>query len=254
MIVADKTQLNLDRLSHYYHSIQSNLSAENNFLTIDRLFICTTKGSEAVSLLQEFGLFCPNTIVRSDSQGTLSRMFFFENAFLALVWLEDDRDRSDRVINFAARANWQDTRTSPFGIGLSRNPQYHHITKGDRRIAEDLVIDNYIYYSEQNQKNILEPFIFMLPERLKYSNILDQNAPQNYKYTNHPLGLKRITNINVMVQEGKRRDSEIVSWLKNNAVLNAARAFEPLLEITFDRGSQGKVFDARPTLPIIFKY
>lgn len=173
---------------------------------------------------------------------------------MALVWVENDCGCSDTIINFAARANWQETRTSPFGIGLSRNHQHDNLAKLDRQVVKDLINDNYHYYSEQNQKNITEPFIFMLPERLKYSNILDRRVPQNLKYINHPSQVKRITDISIKVQSGKRRDSEIISWLKNNKVLNIAPASEPLLEITFDRGSQEKVFDARPILPVLFKY
>ena len=231
------------------------MSKESNFLlTIDRLFICTKYGLKAASVLQEFGLFCPQTVIRSNSQDTLSKLFFFENTFLALVWVENDCGYSDTIINFAARANWQETRTSPFGIGFSRNHQHYNLAKLDRQVVKNLIIDNYLCYSAQNQKNITEPFIFMLPERLKYSNILDRRVLQHLKYINHPTQVKRVTGINIKVQEGRRRDSEIISWLKNNRVLNIASASEPLLEITFDRGSQEKLFDARPILPVLFKY
>lgn len=232
----------------------ANLSQKiNSSLEIDRLFVCVKEGTKAISILKHFGLYCPDTIITSKTEGTRSQIFFLENMYLAIIWLGDEPPRSPTAINFPARVNWRDTRTSPFGIGLSRK-QDSSLLGIDDYPVDDLTIDNYIAYSEQNQKNAIEPLIFLLPDRLKYGNILDRELPQNKKYFQHPLKVKNITDIKISIQTGKRRDSAIINWIKQERLLYATRASEPLMELTFDRGIRGKIFDARPTLPMIFRY
>lgn len=239
------------------NSIQSKLIRNKNFcLEIDRLFLCVEKKLEVISILQEFGLYCPNTIVQSDFQGTLSKIFFFENIYLEIIWLENGQSQSQLStdINFSGRADWKRNKLSPFGIGLSRKQQNNQKLNLDSNLIDDLVIYDDIYYSEQNQKNALEPFIFILPDRLKYSNIFNPSVTEYNKYTDHPLGVKQITDIKIILQKGKRRDSRIITSLKNNNLLDISRGFEPLLELTFDRGVKGQVLDARPTIPILLRY
>ena len=153
-------------------------SKSNLFLGIDRLFICVKQGDKAVSILRQFGLHCPDTIVKSESQGTLSQIFFFANMYVAIIWLEDESQQKNTSINFAARVNWLETRTSPFGIGLSKQQDIYELNK-EEYPTDDLIISNYVAYSQQNQKNTSEPLIFMLRDRLKYCNILNQKLSQN---------------------------------------------------------------------------
>ena len=145
-------------------NIQLNLPKKNNFcLELDRLFFCVENGNKTVKILQDIGLTCPSTIVKSNSQGTLSKIFFFQNFYLAIVWLEDHSNYTvnnlQTGINFSARTNWKQTKASPFGIGLSRRHKNYR-NSIDRELIKNLIVDNNIYYSEQNQKNILEPFVF----------------------------------------------------------------------------------------------
>lgn len=232
----------------------ANLSQKiNSSLKIDRLFVCVKEGTKAISILKHFGLYCPDTIITSKTEGTRSQIFFWENMYLAIVWLDNETLQSPTAINFSARVNWRDTRTSPFGIGLSRKQDSSPLEMNDYPV-EDLAIDSYIAYSKQNQKNAIEPLVFLLPDLLKYGNILDPELPQNQKYFQHSLKVKNITDIKISIQTGKRRDSKIIDWIKQEQLLYTTRASEPLMELTFDRGIRGKIFDARPTLPMIFRY
>ena len=246
--------------SYNLATIQKNINIRENLnnrinlsLGIDRLFICVKQGEQAVSILRQFGLYCPNTIVRSKSQGTRSQIFFFENMYMAIIWLEDEFEQKNTLVNFPARVNWQETRTSPFGIGLSKKQDIYQLDSKEYPV-DDMVISSYIAYSEQNQKNTSEPVIFMLPDRLKYCNILNQELAQNKRYIEHPLGTKKITDIKISIQSGKRRKSKIVDWIEHNQLLTVERGSEALMELTFDRAIGGKVFDARPILPVIFRY
>ena len=231
----------------------ANLSKTNSHLEIDRLFICTDRGEKAISMLRQLGLYCPSTVVQSKSQGTRSQIFFFQNIYIAIIWLGDEDRQLDTAIDFKKRVNWRESLASPFGVGLSKKSNMSESAKSELPV-DDWVVNNHIAYSQQNQKSSLEPLFFTLPDRLKYSNILNQNLPQNQRYINHPLEVRNITNIRIAVQRGKRRDSNIISWARYSQLLEIERAAKPLLAFTFDDGVQGKIFDARPVLPVIFRY
>ncbi|MEL6930528.1 MAG: hypothetical protein AAFO95_18120 [Cyanobacteria bacterium J06600_6] len=204
-------------------------------------------------MLRQLGLYCPSTVVESKSQGTRSQIFFFQNIYVAIIWLGEEDPQLDTAIDFKKRVNWQESLASPFGVGLSRKSNIPESIESEYPV-DDWVVNNYIAYSQQNQKSSLEPLIFTLPDRLKYSNILNQDSPQNQRYINHLLGVKNITNIRITVQTGKRRDSNIISWARYSQLLEIERADKPLLELTFDNGMQGGIFDARPVLPVVFRY
>lgn len=257
MISIYKSPLEIENHQTSYpinNKTKENLSQKTPFsLDIDRFFVCVEDGTKAVLILQKLGLYCPNTIITSKSQGTQSQIFFFDNIYMAIIWLTDDLQRSDAAINFHARVNWQVTRTSLFGIGLSRKKD---LTESEifRYPVDDLTIDSYIAYSQQNQRNEIEPLSFILPDRLRYSVILNKESTKGQKYLSHPLGVKKITEMKVSVQAGKRRNSPIIEWIKNNHLLGVERASMPLMEITFDDGIRGEIFDARPVLPMIIRY
>lgn len=258
MLVTFKTRLDDSQIQipKVNPDIKSKLTRNNNnCLEIDRLFLCVEKQLEVISILQEFGLYCPDTVVKSDLQGTLSKIFFFENLCLEVIWVNSRHPQSQlsKAINFSGRANWKQSKLSPFGIGLSKKQQNNKLDI-DPNLIDDLVIDHQIYYFEQNQKNFLEPFVFLLPNRIKYSSIFNHNVAQFEKYTKHPLMVKKITDIKITAQTGKRRDSRIITTLKNNELLDISRGFEPLLEITFDYGIKREILDARPTVPLVIKY
>ncbi|MEL6437960.1 MAG: hypothetical protein AAFQ80_01715 [Cyanobacteria bacterium J06621_8] len=252
------------RLSQEINSYQAKLQEKpgtaaalnqrnSSLLEIDRLFVCVQEGANAVSILENFGLYFPDTVIRSEAEGTKSRICFLENLYLAIIWLEDKPPSSQTAINFPARVNWQDNHTSPFGIGLSRR-QEPDVTTLDSCPISDLRVDKYLAYSQKNQQNAIEPLVFFIPDRLKYASILSCKQQTSQKYLSHPLGVRNITDIKMSVQTGKRRNSNVLDWLQQEKLLKIARTDAPLLEITFDGGVRGEIFDARPTLPIIFRY
>ncbi|MEM6614170.1 MAG: hypothetical protein AAF652_18350, partial [Cyanobacteria bacterium P01_C01_bin.72] len=131
----------------------------NSFLEVDRLFVCVQDGAQAISVLKKFGLYFADTTIVSKSEGTRSQICFLDNLYLAIIWLSDECSESKSVINFSARVNSQDNRASPFGIGLSKKKD-SSVLNTDNYPVDDLAIDRYIAYSEQNQKNIIEPSFF----------------------------------------------------------------------------------------------
>ena len=261
MMLISQQKSNLDKLHCFgiERNIQLKLNKKKRFSSeIDRLFFCVKDGIKVASLLQEVGLYSPDTAVRSTSEGTLSKIFFFQNIYLAILWTEDSQNSISEEpptgINFSARANWQQTKASPFGIGLSRRQKKDNKLNFDLDLINSLIVDKNIYYFEQNQKNIIEPFVFFLPDRLAFRKILSLDSARTRKFIDHPLGVKKITKIKITVQKGKRRDSDAINFLKRHDYMLIERGDEPSLELIFDQEIKGKVIDIRPMLPIILKY
>src|SRR4051795_12503434 len=87
-------------------------------MELDHIFITTDSPDQSVNALQEFGLTegSPNT---HPGQGTACRRFFFENAYLELVWVTSENELKSPAIaetNLWERSRYQETNYCPFGI------------------------------------------------------------------------------------------------------------------------------------------
>jgi hypothetical protein len=64
---------------------------------VDHIFVCTTRQGPAAELLRQAGL-AEGTPNRHPGQGTACLRFFFRNAMLELLWLEDEAEaRSEQT-------------------------------------------------------------------------------------------------------------------------------------------------------------
>src|SRR5215471_7899198 len=89
-------------------------------LELDHLFTFVNAGAPEVEQLVRFGLSegQPNT---HPGQGTACRRFFFHNAYLEFLWIQDEQEVAAewvRPLGFPARSSYQQTGASPFGIIL----------------------------------------------------------------------------------------------------------------------------------------
>lgn len=234
------------------------VSTDNFLLEIDHLFIFVTEGEARVSILQEFGLHCSDRVVRRTEKGTASKIFLFENTYLELVWIEDEnavREHTARTgIDLLARAGWQQTGASPFGIGLRCLPSIvSPISESRKRWEQRMQSDTSIGFSPENIANEKEPICLAIPDLVALTTWLDRSCERHRQLISHPLGVKKITGVKIAVDRD-RELSDTVSLLDRNGVVTIERATSPLLEITFDNASKGEILDARPILPIRLLY
>lgn len=234
------------------------VSAANFFLEVDHLFIYATEGEPSVLILQEFGLHCSHQIVQRPEQGTASTVFFFENAYLELIWLEDENAAGHHAartgIDIPARARWQQTGASPFGVGLRYKPG---VTKprlrSRKRQVERMRPDTLVHLSAENLARIEEPLCIVIPDAIALTTWFDYSCEAHQKLISHPLGVKKLTDVKIALKSDKVL-TDAVSLLSNQGIFAVERGTSPLLELVFDSGSQGKVLDARPRLPILLRY
>jgi hypothetical protein len=228
-------------------------------LEVDHLQIYAGGSLPNISALQGLGLNNVNQIVRRETQGTVSILYFFENAYLEIIAIEDEiafrQYLAQTRINLLERSQWRQTGASPFGIGLRPKPnrfdsqmsmvQHRLLTLGDGETK--------INFSHPNLVAIQEPMCFTIPHNLALTNWLDRKNENHQQLITHPLGIKRLTGVKIKINTHLAL-TNAVSLLEDNGIITIERGASPLLELTFDDNAKNKVVDARPILPLQLRY
>lgn len=99
--------------------------------------------------------------------------------------------------------------------------------------------------------HFLEPLWFVVPEYMAFATQF-QKYPDDLKTLaeSHPLGVRKLTGVKI-TGIPQSHLSATHSLLSHQAIVTATTGSFPLLELTFDCASQGKILDARPQLPLI---
>jgi hypothetical protein len=223
-------------------------------LEVDHLVIYVSEGSTSVSVLQEFGLHCSSRRVQRPEQGTASQIIFFENAYLELIWVEDERAVEEYAartgFDILKRTRWQQTRASPFGVGL----RCESGTVDQKQYwAEWMRSHTYINLAAENLARVEEPLCFVIPDSIALTTWLDCSIEAHQQLISHPLGVRTLTGIKITLNSDKEL-TNAVSLLDRNGIVTIERGTAPLLELTFDSGTKAKILDARPMLPIQLRY
>ena len=233
------------------------ISADDCFLEVDHIFICTTKGTESVSVLEELGLYCSNQLVQHVKQGTASKIIFFENTYLEVIWIEDkhlvEQQSELTDVQTLTRVRGQRIGASPFGIGLRRKSDESKLVSHSTLYwAEWMPTKMSISFAAENLANQQEPFCFVIPDCAAITSWLDPSLTAHQQLISHPLGVRKLTSVKIIINSDKDL-TDAMSVLCVNSAVVIERGESPLLELTFDEGIRKKNLDARPILPILFK-
>lgn len=225
------------------------VNTDHALLEVDHLQIYTGIGLPSVSAFQGLGLNDANQIVRREAQGIASTLFFFRNAYLELIWIEDENTfqqyAAQTKMNLLTRSQWRQTGASPFAVGLRSKAYYQSSTWG--------YSENTINFSADNLEAIREPLCFMVPPQIALTNWLDDANEIHQQFLTHPLGVRRLTGIKIKMTTHKSL-TNAVSLLEDNGIIAIERGMTPLLELTFDGNARNQLVDARPILPLQLRY
>lgn len=245
---------------------QARKAAGDFPLERDHIFVWVSEEAPEAAALEKLGLYTDRRVNKHTGQGTASIVFYFENAYLELIWVDDegvaakkDNEAGGGAVHMVERSRWRQTGASPFGVGLhGRAGVTDAIPFATRKYwAEWMKPDTFIEFATSSS-NAREPMCFVVPEYIavpppeKVRSLLE-SRPEARKLFAHPLGARELTAVKITVS-GVRRLSTTASLLSENGVVTFEKGKTPVLELTFDGGSRGKTLDARPTLPLILKY
>jgi hypothetical protein len=221
-------------------------------IELDHVFICTAAGAPEAERLIEFGLTegSPN---RHPGQGTANRRFFFQNAFLELVWVEDPAEaQSELVCRTGLWERWSRRRggASPFGVGFrpgSEDGKPIPFPTWEYRppyLPEPLAI-----HMAANSDVATEPLLFYLA----FGRRPNPDDPARRQPRDHAAGLRTITGVRVRVAHGGA-GPEFRAAEESCPGLQFIPANEDRMEVSFDGQTRGELIDFRPILPLILRW
>ena len=90
------------------------------------IFLFGLQRAPEAKALEDAGLRAFGEITHHSGQGTASKVFLFENAYLELIWVDDElaatKNKASTGIDMRTRAQWKQTEASPFGVGFHYLP------------------------------------------------------------------------------------------------------------------------------------
>jgi hypothetical protein len=222
-------------------------------IEIDHFFICTDVGAPEADRLIEFGLVegSPN---RHPGQGTANRRFFFHNAFLELLWVENAAEaQSDVVRRTGLWDRWsrRGGESSPFGIGFRSAPgAAANLPFPSREYRPAYLPEPLAIHMADSSEVSTEPLLFFLPfGRRPDSADLARCQPRD-----HPAGVRIVTRLVLVGKQNQPKSAALRATEGACEGLRFVSGSEYRLEVGFDEEKHARSVDFRPTLPLILRW
>jgi hypothetical protein len=215
---------------------------------VDHVFICTAIGAPGADRLRKFGLVegSPN---QHPGQGTACRRFFFRNAMLELLWVEDVGEaRSDQTRRTKLWERWAQSQvSSPFGIVLRPSP-------GTQEACPFLSWEYRPPFMPTLALHIAEG---TGPEEpmwcyMEAGRAPAEAPPERRQPLEHPAGLRDITGVRIDCPF--LEEASLTVAMTYAGVIGSDTGGEHLLELLFDGSRQASRMDFRPDLPLVFRW
>lgn len=234
----------------------ANLVKKPAELVIDHIYICVSSQAPEAKVLQDAGLQLASDTAHHTGQGTAAVLFYFDNIYLELIWIEDAEELESADKQLADKFRNVSHDGSPFGLGLRNSGPSNDSLPFDTRgyFAEWMRPGTTIEIVDPLDQS--EPDIFVEPPYLGWDSLV-ANAPSDWPKLldelEHTAGMRRLTGIRIF-GPGLPTTSKAISVLIEQGIVDFGESEVHVVELTFDEGKRGKVIDARPTLPVVIYY
>jgi hypothetical protein len=220
-------------------------------MELDHIFIFTPRGAPQADRLCEFGLSegSPN---RHPGQGTANRRFFFHNAMLELLWLDDLEEAQSE--GCAATRLWQrgtrsDPSISPFGVCFRPSGEEPRVAPFPSWSYRPAYLPASLAVEIATDAPLSEPMWFYL----NFAARPDKAAPQKRQPLDHAAGFKALSAVCVVAPTIATLSTAAQMACQGGTVSMVAGS-EHRLELSFDGAAQGRRQDFRPALPLVFRW
>lgn len=217
-------------------------------MEFDHLFICVDDPSLG-DLLKDIGL-SEGSANTHPGQGTANRRFFFNNAFIELLYEVDGKELKSELTSptgLYQRLHSEGTATSPFGICFRPNASSVEVVPFSHWLYRPSYLPPTLAIPV-GEAPMTEPMWFYLPFGARPDQVKGEGQPQ--QPLDHPCGMRSITSVSVT--------SASTFVLSDTAdVANSVKGFEfsqacdNTITLEFDSGTANKRHDLRPDLPLI---
>jgi len=215
---------------------------------LDHVFVCCAEGAPEASRLARLGL-SEGSSNTHPGQGTASRRFFFENAYLELFWVADAREAQAELAaptRLWSRWSGRGAAASPFAVilrpddGAEARPPFASWAYHPPYLPPQLAID------VAEGTPLSEPAFFYIG----FARGAGQMQPQP---RDHALGVRRLTAVEIdMPGAGPR--SQAARIVEERGLVRFADAPRHRMTLTFDEGRAGRHADLDPDLPLLLRW
>lgn len=199
---------------------------------LDHVSVFCRPGAPEAARLEAIGLRAGRSR-RHPGQGTANRCYFFGNAMLELIWVEDEAEaQSDlvRPLGLWERSRWRETGASPFGYGLRLRPGVE-LPVPWIDLAMPYLPDGMVLQVPRDQ-DLRQPLVFAL------------RAPWNPPPVDHPLCDARVTRCTSTQPVPPPPGLDVYDL----------RLGAHHFEIELDGPGSGHVLDFAPDLPLVLRW
>lgn len=218
-------------------------------LEIDHVILCCNPGAPEAEALIAAGLREGSSNVHA-GQGSANRRFFFENAYIELLWIDDPvQAKREPVRRTRLWERWlrRDGSACPFGIALRPSDPD----------AEALPpFPTWAYHAPYLPAPVSIGLALATPlaePEFLYLNFATRPDAKGREPIAHPAGPRRLTGVRVGLPPhgagshaaAAVADLGLVAWFE-------APAYR--MELSFDDGASGRTADFGPALPLLLRW
>jgi hypothetical protein len=218
-------------------------------LSLDHVFICPENPKLAERVLADFGLqFSHRGIHRG--QGTANTCAFFDNAYLELLWRDNDEELQSEVVSPVGlwqRVRWRETGASPFGVSF-------------RSDDGDVPVDTWAYDAPFLPVGATIPVVtprFRWREPMTFISPMSQapiEMPVEQKLVLTHRGMHhRMTSVLIHSPEATEISAGLAE-LCGRGIIELKPAAEHCIDLEWDGAECGESYDFRPTLPLVLRW
>ena len=205
------------------------MAASGMSFEVDHVFVAASEGApEATDLVKAGFVEGPANV--HPGQGTACRRFFFENAYLELVWLENRAEASSRV---AARTGLREraaveSESSHVGVCLRARDLAARLPVKTWSYSPPYVPEGMAIPIGANSSRLDEPLLFFLPVGVE---------PRKSEEV-HPNGARRISRVRLTLPSSLDVSPEL-AWLTDSGIVEVEPAETESVSVVLDGGTAG---------------
>jgi Glyoxalase-like domain len=217
----------------------------------DHLFICTDIGASAADRLVSLGLV-EGRSNRHQGQGTINRCFFFHNAMLELLWVDEPAAaQSELILPTRLWDRWANRQNGacPFGICLRSINSGDSVAFSSWAYRPPYLPEHQSIAIGTNSDRLTEPMLFQTP----FGKRPDLYSPDRLQPLNHPLGVREITRVELISPATDPLSPELQA-ANDTGSIGCRSGGVYCVELGFDGEVQGNRLDLRPELPLVLSW
>lgn len=219
-------------------------------MELDHLFLFTELPEVVAERLKLFGLTegAPNI---HPGQGTACRRFFFHNAYLELVWVNNEAALTSPVISKSKlweRSQYKNTHYSPFGLCFRKSKQSDQGALFDEAWEyRPPYMPEGLYASvASNEEFPMEPMLFELPfHQVKPTDYPKEKQPP----VTHKKGFREITKVILSLPEITPVSNSMRKVIRDS-IVEVNKRDHHAATIEMDNGAKGETENFQPFIPL----